>query len=66
MGGLPYLALMGMCHLIGYSFQSQCSVLNRWLSKEPGTYNITEQFLEGLLGQTAARDSWTLVTGSAI
>ena len=37
MAGLPYLALTGMCHLIGYSFQSQCSVLNRCLSIELGT-----------------------------
>ena len=50
-GGRPLtslfvLALTAMCHLPGpSSFQSQCSVLNRWLWIEPRTGNICEQIL---------------------
>ena len=50
-GGSPLtslfvLALTATCYLPGpSSFQSQCSVFNRWLSIEPRTWNFCEQFL---------------------
>ena len=64
-GGRPLtsffvLALTAICHLRGYSFQSQCSVWNRWLSIEPRTSNVANNYCKDHLGklQRETAGSW--------